>query len=310
MRGSRFAVMFVTVALALGALAMPAAAETVRCADTTIEGGTITGELRVPADRSCVLDGVTVAGDVFVARGADLFATGVTVTGTVDVRADAYAEFEDSDLHGEVIGRNSFALLLFDSDVGDDVTTNATDALFVFDSALGGSLDIRGGPDQVTEAFLDSSTVASNVRSQRAQLTDVFDSTIDGTLDVANAADGSIVCTSEVDGRARFAGSAGPLLIGSGTGCDTNYFGQDLVVLDHAGAPEVVGSIIRGDLRCEGNETAPVVEDNRVRGEALGQCAEVGIPEAQAFGDVASDGDDRRDAALEGVEQRRQDAGR
>ncbi|GGI03707.1 hypothetical protein [Egicoccus halophilus] len=298
----------VAAAMVMGATALPASANVVTCNNSSLTNGTISGDLRVPAGSFCVLDGVTVQGNVLVLREADLLADGTTVGGNVEVRAEGYAEFADSSIAGDVTGQASFGQVLFDTEIGGDIATRRNQFVFLLGGDLAGSMDIRAAVDARTETFVESLRVGGNLETNNNDFTDVFDSTIEGDLTIARAEQGSIFCTSEVDGNALFNLNRGTLQIG-GDDCGPVYFGSDLQISRHTGAPTLEDTIVRGDLRCNGNTTAPTGTNVRVRGEAIGQCADLG---SSAFGMMAMSSDasvdvaeDRKAAALEAFEARR-----
>lgn len=312
MRKSRKAVVVgIVAALAVSALALPAAAEITRCNNQTLTGETITGELRVPQGATCVLDDVTVEGFVLVAANANLFAFDTTVTGNVEVRADGYAEFDSSDVHGDVIGRTSFGHLFVDSQLRGDIRTTRSLLVLVLGSDVGG-VSVTGGVRGDTEVLVDGSRVDGSVITRASAYTDVVDSTIRGGLEVEDAIDGAIVCTSEVDNRIRIGGGGAPVQLGVGGGCETNVVGGDLVVTGVNGAPEIDDTVVRGDLRCQGNTTAPAIGSVRVRGETLGQCASVaGLSAQSRSAEAGPDTSELRATdARRQLEQRREAAGR
>ena len=91
---------------------------------------------------------------------------------------------------------------------------------------------------------------------------------------------------------------------------DVNYFGGNVTISDNVGGVDVTGNIVRGDLTGEGNDPAPTGDDNRVRGEAGGQFAELEpaspsvslqseSTEVSPSEQAQKDREDRRYAALE-----------
>lgn len=310
MRLRKTTVIGTMTAMVVGLTALPAAANVMTCNNTSMNGGTINGDLRVPVGAFCILDGTTVEGNVLVAREADLIADNTTVLGNVDVRADAYAEFVDSSVAGDVTGQAAFGHLLWDSEVGGDFTTRRSAFLLHIGGSVGGGFDVVGNVDARTEALIESVAVAGGVNTNRTDFTDVFDSTVAGEVTIARSFQGSILCDSEVDGTATFLLGVGLLDIGDDN-CGAMYFGDDLVIDRHDGAPVVTNSIIRGDLVCLRNATAPTLgADVRVRGDLTGQCE--GLASAAAMSTMSrsatADADvaeDRKAAILDAIEDRR-----
>lgn len=123
---------------------------------------------------------------------------------------------------------------------------------------------------------------------------------------MTGAAEGGLLCTSEVDGDLSYTGNGGLVQIGADAPvgpCGVSYVGGDVALTDNTDDVVISNAIIRGDLRCEGNDPAPTGEDNRVRGAAEGQCAELAASaDASGRSRIAPQQvDDRRDGVLEKV---------
>ena len=98
---------------------------------------------------------------------------------------------------------------------------------------------------------------------------------------MTGAAEGGLLCTSEVDGDLSYAGSGGVVQISAGAPvgpCGVSYVGGDVALTDNTDGVLISSTIVRGDLRCDGNDLAPTGTDNRVRGASEGQCAELAAP--------------------------------
>lgn len=299
--------------LALGAIALPAAAdptddatgtpEGVVCDDVLV-GQTLRGPLVVPEESTCIVDDVVVVGDVHVGLLSDLLAFDLTVTGDILIDPDAYIDLEESSVEGSIDGDVPFGASLVASNVDGDVRTRLALIALVLDSDVAGDVNLVGSARGNTDVLFDFARVAGDVRVDRPALADVFNSTLEGSLEVRRSLDGSVVCTSEVDGDAVFADGRGVLDIGAASNCQTNYFGGDLDVLGHQGTPVLEGNIVRGDLNCDGN-TDIFGSGNRVRGVATGQC-ETLEPAPEGFGTASVDGvDERRERITELRESRR-----
>lgn len=308
MRGTTRAVALgAALLMTVGVTALPAAAQNGVVCDDVFVGQTIRGPLVVPEEATCVVEDVVVVGDVHVGLMADLFAFDLTVTGDVLIDPDAYVDLEESVVEGDIDGDVAFGASLVASELGGDLTTRLALLALVLDSDIGGGVEMVGSTRGNTEVLFDTARIAGDVHIDRPQLADAFNSTLEGDFEVRRSLDGSVVCTSEVDGDATFAAGRGTLDIGPGNACETNYFGGDLNVNDHAGTPVIEGNIVRGDLNCEGN-TEIFGGDNRVRGAATGQCEDL-QPAPSTFGAASADtAEDRRSQVLELRESRR-DAG-
>lgn len=256
---------------------LPASADLVtRCVGT---GGAVTvpGDLVVPKGESCSLQGTTVQGRVRVLAGADLVAVDATFEGAVSVARDGYFDTTTTTIAGPVTSRGSYGVYLDRSTLSGDYRGRASGDTqpfaYLTDSKVGGKVDVSTG-----QLLLDTTQATGAVQGRGTTYVDVLNSTLAGSLTVADNADGSVICASEVDGRASFSGNTG-VQIGGGdllSQCDdVNYFGADLAVSDNTGGVTVTGNIIRGDLSGTGNDPAPTGSANRVRGTVSGQFADL-----------------------------------
>lgn len=280
-----------------------AAALVTRCSGTA-GAVTVPGDLVVPRGSVCELEGTTVEGDVRVAAAGDLILTGARVGGKILVQADALLDATDSTVAG-IDARRSFGVFLQGTEAGA-VDARGGAVLYSLDSSHAGDVTVVGG-----ETLLESTRVGGAVTATSGRYADVEDSTVSGALAVHGTTEGSIVCTSEVDGAATFTGNAGLVYLGADRtpgGCGFNAFGGDVTVSGNTADIRVVGNLVRGDLACAGNETAPTGQDNRVRGESTGQCAELapvpgtGALRMQALPEA---GGDRGELLVDRLEQRR-----
>ncbi|HIT75819.1 MAG TPA: hypothetical protein IAA98_09555 [Candidatus Avipropionibacterium avicola] len=260
-------------------IAAPAAVSQAALTTTCVgEAGAVTvpGDLVVPKDKSCVLDGTTVEGKVTVRSGADLVVTGGSFADVVVIQENGYLDMTDTTVEGRVTSRGGFGVYTSGSSVGSFVETGAGDGTpFLYAEGLtaNGAVKVTNG-----EAYLKDSTL-KGVTAENPLYADVVNSTLAGALTVTGARSGSQVCASEVDGVATFSGNAG-VQLGSGTlfgTCDggSNYFGKDVAIDDNTEGVQLNGNIIRGSLTGEGNDPAPVGDDNRVRGAQEGQFADL-----------------------------------
>jgi hypothetical protein len=305
MRGiTRTTALGAVVLATVGATALPAAAQNVVCDDDVLVGQTVVGTLVVPEETTCVLENVVVVGNITVGLESDLFASGLTVTGNITIDPDAYVDLEESSVQGNIDGDVPFGTTLVDSTLAGNLSSNLSLLTLVLDSDIAGNVNLLGGPRGYTDVFFDTARVQSDIYVDRPEIADVFNSTINGSMEIWRSRDGSIICTNEFDGDVAFAGGRGPLDIGAGVGCEVNYFGGNLSVLNHNGTPAIDNNIVRGDLNCTGN-TGIVGTNNRVRGTATGQCEAVaGSMETMGAASVEA-AQDRRSQALELRESRR-----
>lgn len=258
----------------LSAVATPAPTDLeTRCVGTA-GAVTVPGDLLVPAGETCLLEGTTVEGDVDVRAGANLVAdSGATLEGEVLVRRDAYLEVVDGTVHGLTRFSGAYGGYVDGGHLADVEARNSG-----FYVALSSDQDSHLAVN--SESTLESSWVDGDVSANGGVLTDVLDTVITGELSVRNAESGSLVCGSEVDGAAEIRDAAGgSVQLGEGpyAECAGNVFGDDLTLRSNVTelGTHVAGNVVRGTLDCTLNEPAPVGGDNRVRGEASGQCADL-----------------------------------
>ncbi len=255
----------------IAAAATASAESATRCIGTAGEV-TVTGDLVVPSDRTCVLDGTTVYGEVRVQSGASLVATGATFSERVVVNSGAFFDATDTAVGGNLVSNGAYGVFLDGAQLdGHYLGRAADDATFLYSTGT----SVEGRVEAVAgDVYLDGTEVALFVSTEGTTYTDVVDSTIGRELTVAHNEHGASVCGSEVDGNATYIGNGG-VQAGPGvwlTDCEEiNYFGADLTISDSTGEVDVSGSIIRGDLTGTDNEAAPTGSDNRIRGEAGGQ---------------------------------------
>lgn len=250
------------------------------------EGGAVTvpGDLFVPKNQSCTLDGTIIQGNVEIQAGADLVINSGSIEGNVVAQVDSFVDATDSTIGGVVSNRGAYGVFLTESTLTGNYNSPATAARGGF--LLADRSDLNGRvADSAGSILLVSSTVASSITTTGNVATDLDDTVVLGGLSVSGAEEGSLLCDSEVDGAASYAGN-GPVQIGGdapwGTCAGSAYFGGDLTIGDTTGGVSLTDSIIRGNLAGEGNDPAPVGSDNRVRGEISGQF--VDLPEPSQFG--------------------------
>lgn len=283
MKKTNLGIAMVGVAALAAAHATPASADLVTRCIGTAGAVTVPGDLVVPAGQACTLTGTTVEGQVRVRPGADLVVMDVTFNDTVVVAPDAYFDASTSSIAGTVTSRG-FGVYLDRSTMGSDVRgrADASSFTYLYNSTVAGQVDARAG-----DVLLDSSQVAGQVRGIGTTFVDVVNSTMFDQLTVKNNPDGTSICASEVDGAANFTGNIG-VQVGEGdliSSCTdgVNYFGGDVTISNNTAGVSVSGNIIRGNLAGNGNDPAPTGSDNRVRGNSLGQFADMdGAPQARA----------------------------
>lgn len=262
----------VLVAAPATSVAEPDPAGLVTLCSGTAGPVTVPGDLVVPAGESCLLEGTTVLGDVDVRAGGDLIAEdGAVLAGAVLVRADAYLEVRKASVEGQTDLRGSYGGFV-DQATLEGVDARNTGFYYAESTTQGGYHGVH------TETSLESTWVSGDVTTRQGAFIDLDDTVVTGEVDVRNTDEGSLVCSSEVDGHVLIRGaSAGVVQLGAGIypDCAGNVFAGDVELRAHRtdDGAFVGGNVVRGDLVCTGNDPAPAGAENRVRGDMAGQCA-------------------------------------
>ncbi|MPZ25281.1 MAG: hypothetical protein GEV12_02205 [Micromonosporaceae bacterium] len=286
---------------AVGLVAAPSQAQGASLCSGTAENFTIVGNLAVPAGASCTLINSRVTGNVVVRAEANLGLEGSTVDGDLTAHAASFVDLIGGTVRGTTRLRDAFGGVVESSDV-QQVSVAGSGFLITDRSTHGASLVSQG-----SQTVVLSGRINGDVRTSGDVLTDLHDSVITGRLVVDQAELGSVTCRSEIDANVTVRGSADLVQLGEGTfaDCEFNVLGGDLVLQDNLGAIEVNGNVIRGDLGCDGNESAPTGAGNRVRGQQLGQCADLAAA-APALGSsrAATSAEDRIAGLIDGAADR------
>lgn len=244
-----------TAGLAVGAtiaMALPAQAHGTRqvTCDGTI-GATTVGNVVVADGTACVLDGTKVKGGITVGAGAALDLSNVTVHRGVTSASSGRVTAVDSVVYGSVSATGTGIVRLTDSGVAGDVTVQGEATAFTATgTGVGGDL---------------SGTTVSRF--------DVSGSYVVGSLTVTEAFSGGNLCGNKVFGNAKAVASGGAVLVGGSPACAGNEVRGSVVVADNAAYIAIAGNTVRRDLSCTGNDPAPEVGTNTVKGARLGQCA-------------------------------------
>jgi hypothetical protein len=275
-------------------------------------GGAVTlpTDLVVPAGKSCSLEGTTITGNVRVAAGANLVVNGGKISGELRVAADGYLDATNTTVNGQVVlAAGGFGIYLRDTTTGRVVVQPKGEAtvegfLFAEGATVEGNV-----VSNVGEVRLDGSEITGSVSTTGAYYTDLHDSFVDGTLSVLNNATGSVVCGSAVQGKATFAGNLGGVQLGPNgalDSCDSGgYWARDVSVTNTTGRVTLDDNIINGQLLVNtNNPAAEVATNNKIRGGVVGeQAGAAPAARAAAAADRVSDSDqlaqDRRAAATQ-----------
>jgi hypothetical protein len=290
--------------VAAGVLAAsPASADLVTYCVGTGGPVTVPNDLYVPPGEACSLQGTTITGNVRVAAGSNLVINGGTINGTVQVAANGYLDSSTTRIDGEVnLAPGGFGVFLRKTNGSRVVVQPKGSAtvegfLFVEDSKIDGNVSSNVG-----EVRVDKGTeITGSISTSGAYYTDVNDSFVDGTLSVLNNATGSVVCGSAVQGKATFAGNLGGIQLGpngSLDGCASGgYWARDVSVSNTTGRVTIDDNIINGQLQLTNNNpVATVAANNRIRGGVVGQQAAPGSSSAALAAERKSTADQRANA--------------
>ncbi|MEN3358948.1 MAG: hypothetical protein V7637_2930 [Mycobacteriales bacterium] len=260
-------------AACLVSVAGPAQAGLVTSCTGTASDVTVPGDLFVPAGESCELTNVTVNGNTTVRADANLILKTSNLTGTLTVAGNGYADLTSSTVAGATRLNSGFGLNSQSSTFTGNVTVTGSGFAYSVGSTFAGNITSTSG-----ETYLQSGRVARNIATTGDQLTDMYDTVVGGKVTVADAALGSVVCTSEIDGDTSFsgAGDAGVVQIGAQvpvSGCGFDVFAAGLTLAGNHAPITISDNVVRGVLACMDNDAAPTGSGNRLRGGATGQCA-------------------------------------
>ncbi|HEV2783073.1 MAG TPA: hypothetical protein VGX25_27140 [Actinophytocola sp.] len=302
-----------TVALAASALTALSMALAASTADADLvthcigSGGAVTvpGDLFVPPNESCTLDGTTVTGNVRVAAGADLVVTGGRFNHDVQIDADGYFDARSTTIDGQVtLAPGGFGIFMRDT-AAAGVTVQPKGAATIEGFLFLEHVRVSGNvASSVGEVLVDAgSEITGNLGTTGAYYTDVHDSFVDGTLSVAGNATGSVVCGGAVQGAATFSGNGGGVQLGPNGALDScasgGYWGRNVSIADTTGPIRVDDNIVNGQLQFTANNPVAVVAPtNRIRGGITGDWQ----PPAAAAALAAPS---RERAAPQRIEQRR-----
>ena len=267
---------------AVGLLSMGIALPARRGADHVLPGHRCRRDrprdLVVRADQSCDLSGVTVTGDVTVRAGADLIAEGSTFDGNLRVQEDAI-DAKGSTIAGKLVCAPPTAPT---SRTAPSLAHRRPGARFLYSLGSEHSARVVAASG---ETYLDGSVVRGDVITTDEHLTDIYDSWITGDLSVTGAAEGGLraPARSTATSATRAAGSGADQRRRTSGPCGVSYVGGDVALTDNTDGVLISSTIVRGDLRRDGNDPASTGTDNRVRGASEGRCAELAAP-ADTFG--------------------------
>lgn len=270
------------------------------------QGLTIAGDLAVPAGAGCELTDITVTGNVVVRADAALLLDGSTVQGDLTLREEAFVSTVDSTVGGTVVLRKALGAVLEGSEVTGGADSRNSGFIFSEGSTFGARVFSANG-----ETVIYSGRVDGDVRTRSDVLTDLHDTVVTGAVNVSAAASGSLVCESEIDGNAVFRDSGELVQIGTGplADCAFNVFAGRLVLRGNDALIGVGGNVVRDNLVCADNPAQPSGSDNRVRGQATGQCADLGPAAASLLrGAEPADAEARVADVKEQIDQRLSEA--
>jgi hypothetical protein len=248
---------------------------------------TVPGDLIVRANDFCVLEGTVVNGNTTVRAGASLITTEATFHGRVTAQSDAYVELTASTVNDRVVLRDAFGLLAVDSTLNENVAVNVVDpaappgAVLLINTTVQGNVNASVGA-----VWIGDSRINGRVTGNGVDFVDLVNTVLGSNLSVTGAAEGSVICDSEIYGTAAYVDNSGPVQLGGDSliaGClGANYWHGSVSIDGTSGDVIVTDNIIRLDLSGDGNDPQPVGVGNRVRGETSGQFADLAAPASTA----------------------------
>lgn len=222
--------------------------------------------------RSVTCDGTIGAqtvDNVVVADNAGCVLTGTTVRGGITVGAGAALDLSDVTVGQGVTAASSGRVSAVNTVVGGSVTSTNSGQIRLADSAVGGDV-VVSGETNVTAIGL---AVAGSVTGTSVNRFDLSGSYVLGSVLANEAFSGGNLCGNRVYGNAKVVGSGGAILLGGAASCAGNQVFGNLVVDNNVAYIAIAGNTVRHDLSCAGNDPAPEIGVNTVKGTKIGQCA-------------------------------------
>ena len=213
--------------------------------------------------------GAQTVGNVVVADGTGCVLENTTVKGAIKVGAGAALDMTGVQVYKSVTATGSGRVSATDTVVAGGFTTTNVGIVRLTGSGVLGSVAVKGD----TSFSASNLAVGGNLSGDVVNRFDVADSYVLGTLSAVEAYSGANLCGNWVLGDTRVVNGGGALLVGATAGCEGNEVNGDVVVENNLAYVEVAGNTVKGDLNCVGNDPAPVLGTNTVKGAKLGQCA-------------------------------------
>ncbi len=223
--------------------------------------------ITVPGGATCTLERVFVRGNVVVEPGGSLLASRLRVRGNLVIGADGMLVTSRVGVKGNLQVDEGGTLDAYRTAVLGNLQTDEAQAVRIERSVVRGDVQLvktrsspAGGPNGIC-----GSRVGSDLQVEEG--TAPVEIGCGELRDERNAIGGNLqVADHEIAGTA---GETAVSLVG-------NRVRGNLQVVDNAaGSGDIELSLnrVRQDLRCVDNQPAPIGSDNRVGGDAEGQCA-------------------------------------
>jgi len=221
--------------------------------------------------RSVTCDGTIGAqtvGDVVVADNAGCVLAGTTVRGTITVGAGAALDLSDVTVFNGVTAASSGRVAAVNSVVVGSVTSTNSGQLQLTNTAVGGDVAVSGE----TNVTAVGVAVAGDVTGTAVNRFDVSSSYVLGSVVANEAFSGGNLCGNRVYGDTKVVGSGGAILLGGSASCAGNQVFGNVVVDNNVAFIAIAGNTVKRNLSCTGNDPAPEVGTNTVKGTKSGQC--------------------------------------
>src|SRR5699024_2745988 len=146
------------------------------------------------------------------------------IRGGALVRKGAYLEIQDARVNSHLDLRGSYGVFADRATLGFVETRNSG-----FFHAEETTQQAYHGIN--TQASWESAWAEGDVTTRQSEYIDINDSVVTGGLEIRNSEEGSVVCSSEIDGPVLIQGTSGGVVqvgVGSYPDCAGNVFADDL----------------------------------------------------------------------------------
>ncbi len=237
----------------------------------TMEGGSVNGDLVVPAEATCKLLGTVVRGDVRVGARATFDAESARITGNLRLDEQAAGGLHDTRVGGNVDIRGYWAFLdMFDGSIGGRVRVEDAERINLLGTTVDG--DVRFERSRLFVA--DMARIKGQIKLSGAEIAIIDESRVADNVAIQGVTFETRICGSQLGSQVTFEGNSSHVTVGNHLKyCMGNTIDGNLRILQNTGGATIESNTVRGNLTCRDNNPAPVSSNNRVRGQKQGQCS-------------------------------------